>query len=147
MKKAWWVAIVTLVAALVVPLSAEPAMAAYPTSTYDTGAGGSFIYGDLIWYNRSVRVGGTVGDDDGVAPCAAVVYTGYDGSGRAIARAARPGDDKYTCGSLGHGFTLDASSVSGGIRWVEIDLWLSNGILAASIECWRVDAPSCNYYS
>jgi hypothetical protein len=121
--------------------------AAYPQSHYGLGTSWSQVSGNLIWYNRSVQVGGTLWAYDG--SCAAVVYTGYDGHGVQVARQQRG----YICGSsLGHGFTLDASSVVGGIRKILIDQWVadntsgSGAFLAARITCVRENSagvPQC----
>jgi hypothetical protein len=121
--------------------------AAYPQSGYGQATFLSQISGNLIWYNRSVRVGGTLWAYDG--HCAAVVYTGYDGHGVQVARQQRG----YICSStLGHGFTLDASSVVGGIRKILIDQWGadntsgSGAFLAGRITCVCEDSagvPKC----
>jgi hypothetical protein len=111
-------------------LYAAPAQAAYPKTSYnveDTRDADPGAAGDFIWYNRSVRVGGTVvASADNGSVCAAVVFTGRDGGGNIVARAARPGDNSYTCSAFpgfSYGFTLDASTVVGGIRTIEVDLW------------------------
>lgn len=85
----------------------------------------AYGYGHFIWYNRSVQVGGSVFADGTGDPCAAVVLTAYDQYKKQVARAARPGDNEYSCdtGAAGFGFTLDASDVVGGIRSIEVDLW------------------------
>jgi hypothetical protein len=114
--------VLVAVAALIVP--AGPAQAADPSTTFFVGNVGA-AEGDFIWYNRSVRVGGGVTAAPTGDPCAAVVFTAYDGSGRQVDRAARPGDNLYNCSPdrYGYGFTLDASDVVGGIRKIRVDLW------------------------
>jgi hypothetical protein len=107
------------------------AAASYPRTPYALqDVGGDSVSGHFVWYNRSVGVGGTLYS---VSSCVAVVYTGYSlpggdtGGGRILARQTRPGDKDYLCsGSLGHGFTLDASSVTGGIQSVEVNLWVAD---------------------
>ena len=91
------------------------------SSAYDVSAGNpGFVQGNLIWYNRSVQVGGTL---ISYQACDAVVYTGYDGGGNQVARQQRG----YICGGqLGHGFTLDASTVVGGIQTVLVDIYVAN---------------------
>jgi hypothetical protein len=132
-----------LSAALVGPLvSAPPAAAA--SQHYSLTRAGTGVSGNLAWLNRSVKVGGTVHGTAG--RCAAVVYTGYSGTGRIVARGTRPGDNAYTCGSLPHGFVLDAGGVHGGITRVDIDLWVDTGVLARSATCYRT-ITYCTIYS
>jgi hypothetical protein len=122
--------VLTIAAALMTSalVNAGPAIAAYPRTGYSAGDNYSgAVYGNFIWYNRSVQVGGTL-----YAPLlteygTAVVYSAYSSSGKMVARAARPGDGVYLYGgSLGHGFTLDASSVVGGIRHIDVTIWVRN---------------------
>ncbi|GHO97860.1 hypothetical protein KSF_079080 [Reticulibacter mediterranei] len=90
--------------------------------------------GSIIFYNRSVQIGGNVA---GVGPkalggkeCAAVVFIVYSGSKR-LSSAARPGTGVYTCGKSTFGFTLPAN-VSGGATKVLVQLW------AKSCQCLAV---------
>jgi hypothetical protein len=121
--------VLTIAAAVMasVLVNAGPAMA-YPRTGYSAGDSSSgLVSGNFIWYNRSVQVGGTL-----YAPLltewgTAVVYSAYSSSGKMVARAARPGDGVYLySGKLGHGFTLDASSVVGGIRHIDVTIWVRN---------------------
>ena len=124
----WVVALVTSAVGATM-LYAAPAQAAYPKTSYnveDTRNADPGTAGNFIWYNRSVRVGGTVVASADGRVCAAVVFTGKDGNGRVVARATRPGDNSYTCSAFpgfSYGFTLDASTVAGGIRTIEVDVW------------------------
>lgn len=124
MKKFARLASVAAMAAVAcLPLvSTGTASAASNQSRYAENTGWVSVDGNLIWYNRSVQVGGTLSVQ--ASDCGAVVYTGYDGSNNIVARQQRG----YICGpaSLGHGFTLDASTVYGGIRTVLIDIWDAN---------------------
>ena len=100
--------------------NAQPA--AYPHSSYNVADyPRGHVGGNFIWYNRSVQVGGTVFAAGDV--CSAVVYTAYDNGNHVVARQVRPADNVYTCDSLGHGFTLDAADVVGGIHKIVVDLW------------------------
>jgi hypothetical protein len=136
-------AVLALSAALVGPLvSASPAAAA--SQHYALSRAGTGVVGNLAWLNRSVKVGGTVHGTAGL--CAAVVYTGYSSAGKIVARQTRPGDGRYTCGSLAHGFVLDAGDVHGGITKVDIDLWVDTGVIARSATCYR-SHTYCTIYS
>lgn len=121
-----WLAAGALLAALAGGVAAAPAQA-FPTTRWGidstdsqslNSAGGRFI-----WENRSVRVGAFL--NRGSSDCLAVVFTAYDAEGRQVARAARPGDNKYLCSfdGRGYGFTLRASHVVGGIRTIVVDLY------------------------
>ncbi|MEU3902123.1 hypothetical protein [Streptomyces sp. NPDC045251] len=112
----------TLITLASMMLALSAVAADYPNSTYGISRdpfGG--VSGNFIWYNRSVQVGGTLSSNGG---CVSVVYTAYDRNGDYVTRAARPGDNEYMCsGSKGHGFTLDAGDVYGGIRYVRVTMW------------------------
>ncbi|MGC0416911.1 hypothetical protein [Embleya sp. AB8] len=103
---------------------------AYPKTHWEVGAHGlgcTSAGGDFIWDTRSVQVSGALAGAAGDV-CQAVIFTAYDQDDRVIAGATRPGPGNYYCGVTRHGFgfTLDASSVPGGIRYVVVDLWERN---------------------
>jgi hypothetical protein len=120
----WLVALVALALGAGL-LAAAPAQASFPKTAFHAGSTDIHADGHFIWENRSVQVGGSVTGDGTLG--ASVVFTAFDGSGHVVARAARPGDNKYTGGVFSYGFTLDASSVVGGIRSIEVDLWGKSG--------------------
>lgn len=127
--KAWLAAgtVLAVLTALAVGFAAAPAQAFPSThwevdSIYQFDLPSGWAEGRFVWENRSVRVGASLDSADG-QDCVAVVFTAYDRSGRQVARAARPGDSKYTCGAPGYGFTLNASHVRGGIRTIVVDLY------------------------
>jgi hypothetical protein len=133
------VAVMTLAFTSIV-MSAGSAKASYPSTGYGvgdcTGAGTGCVIGNFIWYNRSVQVGGTLWAGIDGETGDAVVYTAYSGSGKILARAVRPGDGQYLyAGKLGHGFTLDASTVAGGIQKVEVAIWNHNRFTGQTWEC------------
>ncbi|MFB4290067.1 hypothetical protein ACBI99_20670 [Nonomuraea sp. ATR24] len=99
----------------------------YPQTRYDVQYGNSYVKGNLIWYNRSVRVGGELRAASG---CRDVVYTAYVND-TIVSREVRSACN----GTVGHGFTLEAD-VRGGATAVFVDLW-ENGQLRAWSICGR----------
>lgn len=97
-----------------VPLQADSAPKPFVVANGSTPAAGHFI-----WESRSVRVGGSIAGSRLVE--AAVVFTAYDGTGRVVARAARPGDNDYTPTLKNYGFTLNPSG--GAIQKIVVDVW------------------------
>ncbi|MEU6715069.1 hypothetical protein ABZ897_26695 [Nonomuraea sp. NPDC046802] len=103
-------AAVTVLLGTATPVSA----AANPKTSYTVRHGKSYVTGSLIWYNRSIQVGGTLRADRG---CRTAVYTVWAGR-RQIDRETRS-----ACGRTArHGFKLSAN-VRGGASQVVVDIF------------------------
>lgn len=89
--------------------------ASYPETPFRVHEGSQFVDGNLIWYNRSVRVGGNLYSLSG---CTTVTYKTMTSQGGVM-----DSESRTVCnGSTGHGFTLDAN-VAGGAHHVRITLF------------------------
>jgi hypothetical protein len=82
--------------------------------------------GHIIFYNRSVQIGGQLSVLPGVLDCGAVTFLVYAGTTR-LNSATRPGTGQYYCGVGNHtfGFTLPAD-VAGGADHVVVQIWEDN---------------------
>jgi hypothetical protein len=135
----WRLLAVIAVLALVVTgimVSANQAKA-YPSSGFNVGSSSDGkAVGNFIWYNRSVRVGGTLSPPTSTPNTGvAVVFTVYHGS-TSLTHVARPCDGCYRFrnqGSLGFGFTMGAN-VAGGATAIVVDIWMKGNV---SVNPWR----------
>ncbi|MET9956529.1 hypothetical protein ABZ135_33955 [Streptomyces sp. NPDC006339] len=110
-----------------VTATAHAQTTAYPETAYNVQYGNSYVKGNLIWYNRSVQVGGQLRAASG---CRDVVYTAYAGD------VIKDREVRSTCNdTVGHGFTLSAD-VAGGATAVYVDLY-ENGTLRNWAICTR----------
>ncbi|MEU6715792.1 hypothetical protein ABZ897_30370 [Nonomuraea sp. NPDC046802] len=106
---------------------------AYPRTYYSVQYGNSYVKGNLIWYNQSIEVGGSLRAASG---CRSAVYTVYGGS-TILSRATRTVCED----TVGHGFTLPAK-VRGGATEVVVDLY-ENGARRDTNYC---DRAGCHTY-
>ncbi|MER0243645.1 hypothetical protein AAHZ94_16825 [Streptomyces sp. HSW2009] len=98
-----------------------------PKTPYNVQYGNSYVKGNLIWYNRSVQVGGQLRAASG---CRDAVYTAFSGD------VIKDREVRSTCnGTVGHGFTLTVD-VAGGATRVDVDLY-ENGTLRDFSICTR----------
>ncbi|MDF5756620.1 hypothetical protein [Spongiactinospora sp. TRM90649] len=117
-----------LLAVLAAPSAATAQSHGYPQTAYNVQYGNSYVKGNLIWYNRSVQVGGELRAASG---CRDVVYTVYPPAGNNTILSR---EERSACnGTVGHGFTMSAN-VPGGAGRVYVDLY-ENGVLREWVIC------------
>ncbi|SNQ49405.1 hypothetical protein FRACA_330008 [Frankia canadensis] len=105
-----------------VPAPSTAASPQWPSAGYDVASASGpspQVRGSVTWFNRSVRVSGTM--QSGSA-CTHTVYTGYGSPAQQLARY----QTAVRCGSTAVSETLDASEVRGGIVTVYVDLYVGN---------------------
>ncbi|MEV6823989.1 hypothetical protein [Amycolatopsis sp. NPDC051102] len=111
--------------------AAQPANAAYPTSTFDITYGASYYRGTVTWYNRSVGVAGTFK----ATGCRRVYASAWAGSVRTDYRSTSTHCDSTTSTS----FSLTADVVGGADV---VDLWMTDGggTYLKGVACYRGDS-------
>ncbi|MGW2620631.1 hypothetical protein [Streptomyces sp. NPDC001500] len=126
MRKFTKAAVITAACAtLATGLSTGQASAVGEVQSYQISGSEGYSNGNITFFNRSVRVSGTVKSN--TTGCVRVSFSGWVSNGGQLA-SEKGYEERTACGrgtgtSKGFNFTMDVSDSHGGFDFVFINLW------------------------